>query len=208
MKTPAMEPPTTNAQRMAASRAGAGKPHRKGLCILGGFALVVLVIYALLGFPNLQALHFLLLGPNPAPGKFGVYAVSGGNSIVLNRAIDVEAAQTVGKGYPEWLEFSRFSAVSVSGSDLLLVVYGARPDNARLLPVTHDGHAYGYSQQGETGTAVTAFEVSRVPLFEEMYLARPLEAIPSGEWVLSLPSGVELSDTSSDGPAYYMLRVH
>ena len=186
--------------------------------VTGGALLLILVITVLAPrSADATALSFLVLGPKPAPGQHGVYAVAGGSLTVLTRAPALDLASDAQVSCPASLRLEGFHAIGVDGDGLLLVVYGAPPDGACLVPVAsaaagadHDARAAGShrdARASQPSTALHAFTVSKVPLFGDMYLLRSPVPIQSGNWMLYLPRPAEASG-HGEGPALYMLRVH
>ena len=195
--------------------------------LAGGALLLILVVTVLAPrSADATALSFLVLGPKPAPGQHGVYAVAGGSSTVLTRAPALDLASDAQVSCPASLPLEGFHAIGVDGDGLLLVVYGAPPDGACLVPVAsaaggtdrdaranepdRDARAAGShrdARASQPSTALHAFTVSQVPLFGDMYLLRTPVPIESGDWVLYLPRPAEASG-HGEGPALSMLRVN
>lgn len=186
--------------------------------VTGAALLLILVITVLAPrSADATALSFLVLGPKPAPGQHGVYAVAGGSLTVLTRAPALDLASDAQVSCPASLPLEGFHAIGVDGDGLLLVVYGAPPDDACLVPVASavggaDGDARANepdrdARASQPSTALHAFTVSQVPIFSDMYLLRAATPLESGDWVLYLPRPAETSG-HGEGPALYMLRVH
>lgn len=177
--------------------------------VTGAALLLILVITVLAPrSADATALSFLVLGPKPAPGQHGVYAVAGGSLTVLTRAPALDLASDAHVSCPASLPLEGFRATGVDGDGLLLVVYGATPDGACLVPVASAARgADRDARASQPSTALHAFTVSQVPLFGDMYLLRTRVPIESADWVLYLPRPAEASG-HGEGPALYMLRVN
>lgn len=184
--------------------------------VTGAALLLILVITVLAPrSADATALSFLVLGPKPAPGQHGVYAVAGGSLTVLTRAPALDLASHDHVSCPSSLRLEGFHAIGVDRDGLRLVVYGAPPDGACLVPVASteadlDAHASGADGDARASgprAAFHAFAISQVPLFRDMYLLRASVPLESGDWVLCLP---RLADASGhgEGPALAMLRVN
>ena len=173
----------------------------------GGVLLVLAVAYLTLRSADMPTLQFLAFGPNPKPGERGVFAVGGGDSIVLNRAVEFDVASDERSSCPTAVRLERFSAIGANAQGLLLMVYGTRPDGACLMPLAPDAsRAHVYSHTDSAPAPREEFVVSQVPLYRDLYLLRPVEPIGRGDWLLYLPRSAE-GRGDGEGPALYMLRV-
>ena len=179
------------------------------LTFVGAALLLILAITLLAPRPaDATALSFLVLGPKPAPGRHGVFAVAGGSSTVLTRALALDREPADPGSCPTSFRLEGFGAIGVDGDRLLLIVYGAPPDGACLLPVASDaGGVHLDVRASRSAAPLHVFAVSQVPLFRDMYLLRTEEPIESGDWVLYLPRPADASG-HGEGPALYMLRVN
>ncbi len=175
--------------------------------LVGGAVLIVLAVASLAyRSGHLPALQFLALGPNPTPGRHGVFAVADGNSIVLNRAAAFDLVSDQSSSCPTEVRLERFSAIGVPAQRPRLLVYGTRPDGACLMPVARDAsRAHVYVRTEASPAPLEEFAVSPVPLYRDLYLLQPSAPIGRGDWLLYLPHPAE--GGGGEGPALYMLRL-